>query len=193
MDKANLLYFLQSTQVIPAHKAEQIAKLFTPKNIAKNNLFLKEGQVCNEYLFLDAGYMRAFAYNTEGHEITTGFYSPKQVVFEVSSFFNHTASKENIVALTDCAGWFITYAQLNHLFHALPEFREFGRSILVRGYAALKTRMLATITETAEERYGHLIQSNPEIFQQMPLKHIATYLGITDSSLSRIRKEYARK
>ncbi len=193
MEKESLFSFLQSTQVISAPKAEQIARLFTPKNFRKNDWFLKEGQVSNEYLFLDSGYLRAFAYDTAGHDITTAFYSPKQVVFEVSSFFNRTVSRENIQALTDGAGWFITYAQLNQLFHALPEFREFGRSVLVKGYASLKTRMLATITETAEERYGHLLQSNPEIFQQVPLKHIATYLGITDSSLSRIRKDYARK
>jgi CRP-like cAMP-binding protein len=53
--------------------------------------------------------------------------------------------------------------------------------------------MLSTITETAEERYVRLLESNPEIFQHAPLKHIATYLGITDSSLSRIRKEFSKK
>ena len=75
------------------------------------------------------------------------------------------------------------------LFHSLPEFRDFGRAILVKGFATLKLRMLSMITETAEERYAALLQSNPEIFQQAPLKYIASYLGITDTSLSRIRKE----
>jgi CRP-like cAMP-binding protein len=118
---------------------------------------------------------------------------PGQVVFEVTSFFNRVPSKENIQALTDCSGWFITYDQLNHFFHALPEFREFGRSILVKGFAALKTRMLSMITETAEERYAYLLQTAPELFQVVPLKYIASYLGITDTSLSRIRKEFAAK
>ena len=85
------------------------------------------------------------------------------------------------------------WEQLNMLFHSLPEFREFGRSILVKGFTALKNRMLSMITETAEERYAHLLQNKPEIFQHAPLKTIASYLGITDTSLSRIRKELAKK
>ncbi|MEZ0131521.1 Crp/Fnr family transcriptional regulator, partial [Flavobacterium sp. LBUM151] len=96
-------------------------------------------------------------------------------------------------ALTDSVGWYITYEQLNSLFHSLPEFREFGRSILVKGFSELKTRMLSMITETAEERYSYLLKSNPEIFQQASLKNIASFLGITDTSLSRIRKEISKK
>ena len=75
----------------------------------------------------------------------------------------------------------------------MPEFREFGRTILVNAYAQLKQRMLAMIQETAEQRYASLLQSSPDIFQFVPLKNIATYLGITDTSLSRIRKEFAKK
>jgi CRP-like cAMP-binding protein len=79
------------------------------------------------------------------------------------------------------------------LFHSLPEFRDFGRSILVKGFAALKSRVLSMITETAEERYAQLLKNNPEIFQHAPLKIIASYLGVTDTSLSRIRKEFSKK
>ena len=107
--------------------------------------------------------------------------------------FNRTRSKENIQALTDCEGWYITYKELNNLFHSLPEFRKFARSVLVKGFADLKNSMLSLITETAEERYTQLLLSNPEIFQQAPLKNSASYLGITDTSLSRIRKEMAKK
>jgi CRP-like cAMP-binding protein len=137
--------------------------------------------------------MRAFAHNTEGMEITTNFYADNQVVFEVSSFFTRSKSQENIQALTDCKGWSITYEQLNTLFHALPEFREFGRYILVKGFSSFKNRMLSMITDTAEQRYRKLLSTNPEIFVHASLKTIATYLGITDTSLSRIRKEFARK
>jgi CRP-like cAMP-binding protein len=171
----------------------EIADKFQYKTLAKNQLQLTEGKVCDEYFFLERGYMRAFAHDTEGNEVTTNFCAAGQMVFEVSSFFNRTRSKENMQALTDCAGWYISFAQLNELFHSLPQFREFGRSVLVKGFADLKTRMLAMITETAEERYAMLLKTNPEIFQHAPLKHIASYLGITDTSLSRIRKEFAKK
>jgi CRP-like cAMP-binding protein len=193
MSKALLIQFLQTSGIVSHAVAVEIADKFQYKTIAKNQLLLSEGRISDEYLFLEQGYMRAFAHDTEGNEVTTNFCAAGQVVFEVSSFFNRTRSKENIQALTQCAGWYITFAELNGLFHALPQFREFGRSVLVKGFAELKTRMLAMITETAEERYAMLLRTNPEIFQHAPLKHIASYLGVTDTSLSRIRKEFAKK
>ncbi len=193
MNNKKLVQFIYSSNLVPPDKAEEIAAVFSFRQLTKNQFFLKEGKISNEYLFLEKGFMRAFAFDTEGNDVTTNFYSDRQVVLEVSSFFNHTPSKENIQAIDDCVGWCLTYQQLNNLFHAMPEFREFGRSILVNGFAALKIRMLSMITETAEQRYDALLKTNPEIFQHAPLKHIASYLGITDTSLSRIRKEYSKK
>ena len=193
MDKKALTTFFLNSNLITLSAANEIAEHFTYKTIPKNQSQLSEGKICDEYLFLQKGYMRAFAHDTEGNDVTTGFYAPGQIIFEVASFFNRTRSKENIQAHTDCEGWYITYEQLNALFHAMLQFREFGRSILVKGFSELKTRMLITITETAEARYEHLLKSSPAIFQHAPLKNIATYLGITDTSLSRIRKDFARK
>jgi CRP-like cAMP-binding protein len=193
MSDPKLVQFVHSSNIVSLATSEQIAGTFTSKEIGKNNFFLKEGRVCNEYLILGNGFMRAFAHDTDGNDVTTNFYSASQVVFEVSSFFNRTPSKENIQATEDCSGWYITYDQLNDLFHSLPEFREFGRSILVKVFASLKIRMLSMITETAEQRYTALLKTNPEIFQYAALKHIASYLGITDTSLSRIRKEWLKK
>lgn len=193
MSKENLETFFHSTNLVSLTMAREIALKFEHKIILKNQFLLQEDKIADEYLFLEQGYMRAFAFDIEGNEITTNFYKPGQVVFEVASFFNRTRSKENIQALTDCEGWFITYKQLNDLFHALPEFREFGRAMLVKGFSEFKTRMLSTITETAEERYAALLKTNPEIFQHAPLKNIATYLGITDTSLSRIRAAMSKK
>ena len=193
MHNQNLIQLFHSSNLVSLGKAGEIANHFSQKTVRKNEFFLREGNHCNEYLFLEKGFMRAFAHDTEGNEVTTDFYSDKQVVFEVASFFQRTISKENIQALTDCEGWYITYDQLNMLFHSLPEFRDFGRSILVKGFAALKNRMLSQITETAEERYKNLVQTKPEIIHHAPLKTIASYLGITDTSLSRIRKEFTKK
>jgi CRP-like cAMP-binding protein len=193
MSNQKLIELLQSTNLVTLQTAETIANTFTPKDINRHQFLYKSGKICNEYYFLENGFMRAFAYDTDGNDITTNFYSSNQLVFEVSSFFTRTISKENVQAIVDCSGWFITYEQLNGLFHSLPEFREFGRAVLVRGFATLKTRMLSMITETAEQRYDTLLQNNPEIFQHAALKHIASYLGITDTSLSRIRKEFSKK
>jgi CRP-like cAMP-binding protein len=191
--KEKLIQFFRGTNLVSSERAEDFASYFRLKLFAKNDFFLQEGRISNEYLFLENGCMRSFAYDTQGNDITTNFSTNNQVVFEISSFFNRTASKENIQALTDGRGWFITYEELNNLFHATPEFREFGRHILVRGFSALKIRMLSMITETAEERYTSLLRSHPEIFLFAPLKNIATYLGITDTSLSRIRREFSKR
>jgi CRP-like cAMP-binding protein len=188
-----LIQFFKNSNLVSQKAAEEIASLFYPKEIKKNEFLLKEGRISNEYYFLEKGFIRAFAFDTEGNDVTTNFYSAGQVVFEVNSFFNRVLSRENYQAIVDCEGWCITYPQLNHLFHSMSEFREFGRSILVKGFSSLKIRMLSMITETAEQRYDALLKSNPEIFQHAALKHIASYLGITDTSLSRIRKEYAKK
>lgn len=193
MSKEAIILYLKSTHLISLEAATEIANHFECKLILRNQKILEKGIVADEYLFLEKGFMRSFAHDTEGNEVTTNFYSPGDMIFEVASFFNRTKSKENIQALTDCVGWYITYGQLNSLFHTLPEFREFGRSILVKGFSELKTRMLSMITETAEERYISLLKTNPEIFQQASLKNIASFLGITDTSLSRIRKELSKK
>ncbi|MFN3404975.1 MAG: Crp/Fnr family transcriptional regulator [Cytophagaceae bacterium] len=171
---------------------DMIAQQFHPINIQKNELFLEEGKISNKYLILESGFMRAYSHDTEGNEVTTAFFNAGQPVFEVASFFMRIPSKENIQALSPSAGYIIIFEELNKLFHSIPEFREFGRSILVKGFASLKLRMLSMITETAEFRYAALLQSNPEIFMQAPLKQIASYLGITDSSLSRIRREMTK-
>jgi CRP-like cAMP-binding protein len=193
MNRDALIRFLTSSNLLGLEAANNIASRFEPMSIANQSYLLKSGKISDTYLFLEKGFMRAYAVDPDGNEITTAFYASPSVVFEVSSFFHRVPSKENIVALTDCIGWFITYQQLNDLFHGMPEFREFGRYILVTGFASLKSRMLSTITETAEQRYERLLQSHPEVFQHAPLKHIASFLGITDTSLSRIRKSFTKK
>jgi|SRR6478609_147596 len=192
-DRTSLAQFLQHTTPMNHEMVNTIAEKFQPKEFTKGDFFLKEGKVSNEYLFLETGYMRAFLLDTEGHEVTVNFYSSNSVVFEVSSFFPRVPTQENIQALTDCNGWVIPYESLNNLFHSIPEFREFGRTMLVRGFVALKVRTLSMINKTAEQRYAHLLESNPELFQNAPLKYIASYLGLTDTSLSRIRKELSKK
>jgi CRP-like cAMP-binding protein len=193
MDKEILVKFFQDNFPIPTQKLDLIASHFELKTYEKNDYFLEEGKVSNAYLFLEEGFMRAFTFDLDGNEVTTYFYSANKMVFEVSSFFLRIPSTENIQAVTDSKGYSITFNQLNMLFHAYPEFREFGRAMLVKQYAAFKQRTLALINKSAEERYAQLMSSNKEIFQYAQLKHIASYLGITDTSLSRIRREQSNK
>lgn len=193
MNQDILLRFLQSTGLMDAGQAADIAQAFSPRQVHRHELLLRPGLVSDEYLLLTSGFVRAFAHNTSGDEVTTGFFGPGQVVLEVSSFFTRTPAQETMQALTDGTGWRLTYAQLNGLFHARPEFREFGRSVLVRHLAALKTRMLEMITTPAAARYEHLLATHPDIIRHAPLKDVASYLGVTDTSVSRIRRAARQK
>ncbi|MFN8393376.1 MAG: Crp/Fnr family transcriptional regulator [Bacteroidia bacterium] len=192
-DRSALHQFFLSSNRISASSAAEMAEVFHPYELKQDAYLLRSGDVSDTYLFLESGWMRGFAITPEGDEVTTGIFSPGNVVFEVSSFFLRVPSQENIQALEDCRAWSVNFEELNGLFHSRAEFREFGRAILVRGYASLKGRMLSMISLTAEQRYEALLRHHPEAFQHVPLKHIASYLGVTDSSLSRIRREFARK
>lgn len=177
---------------MPLANAVEITGLFSKKEFFKNDFMLKEGRTCNEYYYLESGFVRVYTFDPDGNDVTTAFAHSNQIVCELFSFFKRIPSGENIQCLTDCTAWFITFDQLQTIFHAMPQFREFGRTILINEYASLKQRTLFTIRKTAEERYAHLLDTNPDIFQYAQLKNIASYLGITDTSLSRIRREFSK-
>lgn len=193
MGKDKLIQFVQKVLPLSNSKAEQLVEKFDPVTISKNAHVLKAGAICNAYYFVETGIMRSYTYDLEGDEVTTAFFSENAFASDLLSFFNRAPSREYIHAITDCEAWYITYDNMQENFHALPDFREFGRLKLVNSYSVLKERMLSMLQETAEQRYSNLLDSSPEIFKNVPLKYIASYLGITDTSLSRIRKEFAKK
>ena len=174
-------------------KAGLIAEKFQPGKIARNEYLLREGAVCKESHIITEGIVRSYIFDLEGNDVTTAFYSNNMHASDLLSFFKRTPSKENIQALTDCETWYITYDDMQQSFHDIPEFREFGRLNIINQFGILKLRMLSMLQQTAEQRYSDLVYAHPEILQHAPLKYIATYLGITDTSLSRIRKELIKK
>jgi len=169
-----------------------ISESFEEQDLIKDEFLLKAGKISG-YYFLAEGFVRAFTYDTNGNEITTYFYSKDHVIFEAASFFLHVPSTEYIQAITPCKIFAISFEKLNILFHQFPEYREFARAMLVKEFVAYKQRTLSMINRTAEERYEILLNTNNEIFQYAQLRHIASYLGITDTSLSRIRKGFSKK
>jgi CRP-like cAMP-binding protein len=193
MDKTVLLNFIQTILPMPLEKAEQISNYFYPKLILKNDYLLREGNICIESHFIQEGLCRSYVIDINGNDITTHFY--RSIIFanDFLSFFKRLPAKVNIQALSDCKTWAISYSDLQLCFHSIPEFREFGRMMLINNYSQLQNRMLEMLQLTAEQRYENLIKTHTEIFKYAPLKNIATYLGIKDTSLSRIRKEITKK
>lgn len=179
--------YIQKTVSIPDPQAEEIAKCFSPFQFSKMEQMLSIGKVSNDYYFIEEGLIRAYLYDLEGNEVTTDFFTENNVAFEVTSFFSQTPSQTNFEAVIETRGYKISFEELNGLFHSIPAFREFGRAVLVREFMASKQRNYNIITKTAEQRYHQLIQTKPQIIQYAALKHVASYLGITDSTLSRIR------
>lgn len=171
---------------------EKIVQSFERMSLAKGEYLLKQGRVSGYYVLLN-GHMRAYTTNDAGMEITTNFYTGERVVFEGLSFFLRQPSQENIVALTDCEGYYISFDALNVIFHEVPAFREFGRAILVKEFIAAQQQKLAFFNQTAEQRYLQLMNHSKDLMQVAQLRHIASFLGITDTSLSRIRRALSRK
>ncbi len=157
-------------------------------NFTKNEFLMTEGNAANYYFFLESGFARSYVIDLEGNDITTKFFSTKDIIIDWHAYFLKTKCKENIQAITPCAAWKITFENFMKLFK-IEAFREVGRTRLVNNYFELKNHAVSIITDPAKERYLSLIKTKPDIVHNVPLKQIATYLGITDTSLSRIRKE----
>ena len=158
----------------------------------KNDYLIEEGKIASYYYFLENGFLRSYAVDLEGNDITTKFFVEGDIVIDWHSYFLKKPCKESIQALTKGKCWRIRFSDFMKLFH-IEAFREVGRTRLVRNYFELKTHSVSVITEHAKDRYLNLLDEKPNLIQNVPLKHIATYLGITDTSLSRIRKEILLK
>lgn len=168
-------------------------KIILPKynqvTFNKNDYLLKEGQIEKKYWFIESGFVRSYVIDTEGNDITFNLYSPTDVVIDYPSIFFFSPTRENIQALTDCVCWEISFESFQELFNNILNYREQQRGLLVGSYFALKNHSISLIADQAKDRYLRLMKEKPQIIQNVSLKHIATFLGITDTSLSRIRKE----
>ena len=150
---------------------------------------LREGHRSNAYYLLETGVARAFVNDRRGRECTTQFFGPNTILIEEASLFQRIPARSNLQALTDITAWKIEFGDFQELFHSIEGFREWGRAWMVNQLFLLKQRSVDMLTLSATERYLALVESQPDIIAHAPLKYIASYLGITDTSLSRIRKE----
>lgn len=168
---------------------EKIGAAHEKTEIEKGRILLKEGEVANEYYILQSGLVRAFVQDYDGNEITTEFFVGGEIVIVPSSLFRRTPSQETLTAVTDVVLWGIGFERFQTLYHSIPGFSEWGRLWFTQQLFNMKQRSLDMITATATSRYLKLMREKPQIIQHVPLKQVASFLGITDTSLSRIRKE----
>lgn len=189
MSKEQLLREVYNHPLLTEADLGQLCRAHEKVSFKKNSFLLKNGQTANEYFIIESGLMRSFVTDIEGNDITTNFFSEGEIAIEVSSLFQRIPTRENIQAITDCVCWKIDFDVFQHLFHSIKGFSEWGRSWMAGELFRFKQRSMEMIAESATERYLKLMKEKPHVIRQAPLKHIATYLGVTDTSLSRIRKE----
>lgn len=158
-------------------------------SFSKGDFVLRKDEVARGYLILESGIARSYVIDYEGNDVTTEFFTSGEIIVQELSLFKHLPSAENIVALTDCKGWHIGFEDFQMLYHSIGGYSEWGRLFMTEKLFKVKKRSLEMITLSAKDRYLQFIKEKPEIIQSVPLKYIASYLGITDTSLSRIRKE----
>lgn len=169
-------------------KADLIASFFKKEIINKNVLIIKEGKTSKKSYFLEEGIIRCYIIDLKGNEVTTRFYSAPDFLNDHLSFFSQKPSEENYETLTTCSVSSINRENVQHCFHNIFEFREWGRMMLTLNYVKMHKRMVSFHKYTAQERYTNLLTKHPEIIKNVPLKIIASYIGVTKFSLSRIRK-----
>ena len=189
MAEEHFLHKVFASSGITKDELTVILAKYNKVTFTKNEYLLKEGQVEKKYWFIESGFVRSYVIDTEGNDITFNLYSSTDVVIDYPSIFFFAPTRENIQALTDCVCWEINFEDFQEMFNNILSFREQQRGLLVGSYFALKEHSISLIADQAKDRYLRLLKEKPQIIQNVSLKHIATYLGITDTSLSRIRKE----
>ena len=189
MTEYGILNRIFNSEAFKQDELSVILPNFKKRNFKKGEYLLRRGDMAHYYWFVEEGFIRSYAIDTEGNDVTTNFYTQGDIVIDWPAFFMRAPTKENIQTLTPCQCWQLDYETFQQLFHSIQSFREAGRGRLVQSYFELKRHSTSLITDHAKERYLRLIQEKKSIAQSVPLRHIASYLGIKPQSLSRIRNE----
>jgi len=182
----NLSDFIKSKIAIDKADLETILSYFKIKQVKKNQLILKRGQIAYQYYYINSGVFRFFFGEFE-EQLTAWIVFQDEFFTEISSLSPQKPTRFNIEAIEDGELFYIDMADMEKLYKQFPAWQEFGRIT----WEAMAVRMIDQIitfqTLSAEERYLALIASS-KIIQTVPVKQIASYLGITPNALSRIRK-----
>lgn len=158
------------------------------KTVSKGEIFLKEGQKCDHLYYLQNGFIRVYYLDLQGNEVTHWFCGKDAMITSPFSFLKEEKNILFFEALEDSEMVLVSRNQQQKLIEALPKLGQSFRHINAEFAMVLSRRIMSIHTETAEERYLNLMKEHPLLFQKAKLSHIASFLGITQQSLSRIRK-----
>lgn len=184
----NLLEVFKKIGHISLENQKELLNAISRKEIPAKTILQKQNKICDKIYFVEQGIARTFYYK-DGKDITYWIAIENDFIGSMSSYFMREPSNKLVETIEDCVLWEFEYHKLESLFSANKELGNVGRLFSNYGISLMEERFDNLHFNTAKERYGILIKKQPEIVNRIPLGMIASYLGITQETLSRIRAQ----
>lgn len=169
----------------------KVSSLFNPVTLKKGDYFLKEGEICDTFCFIKTGFLRVFTVS-DGNEVTQWIATNGHFGTDFSSFFFNLPSRWTIQALEKSELFIITKENYKKVEYLIPNWNELERKFLVKCLTMMESRIHIHLSMSAEDRYCQFFENNKTLFNQVPLQHIASMLGMTPETFSRIRKKQVK-
>lgn len=166
----------------------KVASMFKLQHIPKGTFFLKTGHICNNLSFVKSGMMRIYVTNEE-KEVTQWISTPGYFVTDLASLVFNKPARWTIQALVDTELYTITREDYNRIGKLVPQWIELEKLFIAKCFIMLEDRIFTHLSMSAEERYEAFFSNNKELFNQVPLQYIASMLGMTPETFSRIRRK----
>lgn len=178
---------------LTAEEKEQAQSYFLPKKLRKKQYLLQEGDPCKYVAFVEKGILRSYTIDEKGSEHVLQFAFEGWWIADQYSFLTGEPSEYNIDALEDCELLLLSKSAEDEMMLKIPKFERFFRLLLQNSLINTQKRLVSSLSRTAEQKYNELISSCPSIPQRVPQHMMASFLGITPETLSRIRKQKAQR
>ncbi len=183
------VFFQKFNQRVPLTGDEEdfIKQHLAPKKLRKRQYLLQEGDVCKNLALVEKGAMRSYLVDPAGQEHITSFALEGWTIGDLSSFHSELPSTQNIDALEDCELVLISKSAHDELLKAMPKYETYIRLLITDAYVALQRRTLNMISMSLDDRYKAFLNTYSNIAQRVPQHMIASYMGLSPETLSRIR------
>ena len=182
--------YLRAYTGISDEDMSTLVSYFRITTMEKGDFFVKAGRVCDKLSFQSSGLIRSYAAHGE-KEVTQWISSKGYFITDLNGIISDQPSRFNVRALTHSELYTISKKDYLNLAKAIPAWPSLERILITRCFGFLETRIFALLSMTAEEQYKYLLGQNPELFTQVPLKYLASMMGMTAESLSRVRNKMA--
>ncbi|MFN6945164.1 MAG: Crp/Fnr family transcriptional regulator [Cytophagaceae bacterium] len=174
--------------IVQAEDLSTIGSLFTASRLKKGDFFLKTGRPCEKLSFIKSGLLRIYV-TLEDKEVTQWISTKGYFVTDLSSLIFDSPARWNIQALADTDLYTISKNDYQKIGDLIPKWHELEKLFLAKCFTIMEDRIFGHLSMTAEERYYAFFENNKELFNQVPLQYIASMLGMTPETFSRIRKK----